>query len=356
MSLRRALWWLFVSFLTVFTVLVVGLLVLWMQAKPTSKVPMTVSANKKLPSVTLGGVAFHVRTFGNPEAPVIVVIHGGPGGDSRSLLSLKWLAKEGYRVVFYDQRGTGLSARVPAKQLTMDTSLEDLHQIVKWSGKGKPVGLLGHSWGGILATFYLTRHPKMVAAVAVIEPGILTTDELNSFIKKMQPSMSWASIKYIATHLLASTKVHQPDKDAGGDYFYAKMMFSPVGNPLKAYYCKGKPPKGAGDFWRIGSTAAQAIINNSKNKEGQYVLPSLDKLKAYKPEVLILAGACNSWIGPKRQRDHAKLFANATVQVIPNAGHMMHLTQPKLTRKALLQFFHRRGWRPHGKSSKIWVR
>jgi pimeloyl-ACP methyl ester carboxylesterase len=42
------------------------------------------------------------------------------GADYRYLLPLKALADD-YRVVFYDQRGTGLSPRVPADSITLDS-------------------------------------------------------------------------------------------------------------------------------------------------------------------------------------------------------------------------------------------
>jgi proline iminopeptidase len=46
---------------------------------------------------------------------VLVILYGGPGGDYRSLLGLKKPADQ-YQVVFYNQRGAGLSQRVPADQ------------------------------------------------------------------------------------------------------------------------------------------------------------------------------------------------------------------------------------------------
>jgi proline iminopeptidase len=347
MSVKRLFLWLMGGFLGIAGLLFLVLFVVWVQAKPVYKVPATAAVNKALPSVKLGGVHFHVRTFGRKEAPVIVVIHGGPGGDFRSLLSLKSLAKDGYRVVFYDQRGTGLSARVPASQLTLQSSVEDLHRIVKWAGKGKPVALLGHSWGGIMTAYYLAKYPKWAKAAVMIEPGVLTSAELTAFVGKMQPKPSWASLKHITASLLASFKVKGPDKQAGSDYFLSRMMFSPVENPLSAYYCKRKPPKGATSFWRVGSLSSQAIIAASRAKNGSLVMPSLSGLKAYKDEVLLLAGACNTWIGPKRQREHKRLFVKATLQVVRKAGHMMHLSQPVLTRKAILAYYHRRGWKPN---------
>jgi len=46
---------------------------------------------------------------------------------------LKELSDE-YYVVFYDQRGSGLSPRVDPAELTLDSSIEDLDRIVEHYG------------------------------------------------------------------------------------------------------------------------------------------------------------------------------------------------------------------------------
>ena len=71
-----------------------------------------------LPSITVNGVMLHSEAFGHPDSTMIVCIHGGPGGDYRYMLNFKDLADYGYRVVFYDQRGSGLSQRFSKKSYT----------------------------------------------------------------------------------------------------------------------------------------------------------------------------------------------------------------------------------------------
>jgi proline iminopeptidase len=61
----------------------------------------TVEQDSSIPHITLEGATFHAETYGDPENPVVIVVHGGPGGDYRSLLSLQALADQ-YFVVFYD--------------------------------------------------------------------------------------------------------------------------------------------------------------------------------------------------------------------------------------------------------------
>lgn len=324
--------------------LVVGLLVLFFRAQPLHPVHKTVTHDKSLPHQTIDGVTFHLRSFGKVDALPIIVIHGGPGGDFRSLLPLKVLAKDGYRVIFYDQRGTGLSPRVAASTLTLPSSVDDLHRIVKWAGKGKPVALFGHSWGGIIAAYYLAKHPKNIQAAILAEPGVLTSQELQDFVKQIQPKMNAKSLWYLVNTILQANKVKGPDKEAQGDYLFGRMMYMPGDSPLKAYWCNHTPHPTALQHWRAGSTASKAILGTSKKPDGSFFMPSLKGLQQYKHEVLLMAGSCNTLIGPKRQKAHLKLFPKASLQVIPNAGHMMHLDKPKLTRHAILSFLKKRGY------------
>ncbi len=69
---------------------------------PKFVVPATVVADASLPAIEINGVRLHAEVFGREGAPVVIVLHGGPGNDYRYLLPLQALADR-YRVVFYDQ-------------------------------------------------------------------------------------------------------------------------------------------------------------------------------------------------------------------------------------------------------------
>ena len=95
---------------------------LYVATRGDYQVPATVMDDPGLSRLVIDGYTFHGEIFGQSDNPVVIVLHGGPGGDYRSLLGLQALADE-YFVVFYDQRGAGLSERVPAEQLTLASSL-----------------------------------------------------------------------------------------------------------------------------------------------------------------------------------------------------------------------------------------
>ncbi len=92
-----------------------------------------VTRDASLPSVTIFGIALHVRILERPsDADVIIVLHGGPGHDFRSLEGLAALS-DSYRVIFYDQRGAGLSERAPAEDLTLAGHMVKLGAVIDHS-------------------------------------------------------------------------------------------------------------------------------------------------------------------------------------------------------------------------------
>jgi proline iminopeptidase len=51
--------------------------------------------------------------------------------------------------------------------------------------------------------------------------------------------------------------------------------------------------------------------------------------------ILLLAGGCNNWTGTALQDRHARLFPNAHVATIQNAGHDVIWDQPEAALKEI---------------------
>ena len=96
----------------------------------------------------------------------LLVLHGGPGSAHDALEGLGALAKQGRRVVFYDQLGSGESSRPDDPSLwTVQTFIEQLRSVRDGLGLER-IHLFGSSWGGMLALEYaLTRPPGLASLV-----------------------------------------------------------------------------------------------------------------------------------------------------------------------------------------------
>ena len=94
----------------------------------------------------------------------LVLLHGGPGCSHHYLLSLLSLSEtHNIPLVFYDQLGNGLSTHLPnapASFWNPDLFMDELENLLKHLGIENDFDLLGHSWGGMLASqFACERKP-----------------------------------------------------------------------------------------------------------------------------------------------------------------------------------------------------
>ena len=284
-------------------------------ASADSSVPKTVAEDPSIPHVKLNNALFHAETFGDPSSPVVIVVHGGPGWDYRSLLPLKKLSDE-YFVVFYDQRGTGLSARVDVREITLESTLSDLDAIVDHYAKGGIVRLIGHSWGAMLVSGYIARHPEKVSHAVLAEPGFLTDELMKEAGIRFGPRWEAGFLYRASKAWVKSLFIKSPDKDASSDYFIGQV--APYANT--EYYCNGVLPEAATLYWRPGAAAMQAIMKSAMNEKGELELDLTKGVERFGKPVLFIASECNTIIGKEHQAKQMKFFPDADLVVIPGSG------------------------------------
>ena len=100
-----------------------------------------------------------VPAQGRARATPIIMVGGGPGeedvADTSQMRFFGQLAREGYDVYFYDQIGSGLSARLADPgQYTLARHVADLEAIREKIG-ARAVILMGASWGGSLVASFM---------------------------------------------------------------------------------------------------------------------------------------------------------------------------------------------------------
>lgn len=311
-------------------------------------VAKTVAQDPSLPHVTINDVTFHAETFGNPDNPVVIVIHGGPGDDYRSLLSLKGLADE-YFVVFYDQRGTGLSPRVGAEELTFDLTVSDLDLIVDHFSQGRKVNLVGHSFGAMVASPYIGKFPEKVDHAVLSEAGFLTQETAMMYMEYFQgktsnPPLSYRIHKFRSW--LESLHIKGPDDQARADYMRSKLSVGADGRSMQwERYCNGEYATQGPKYWRGGSLADKSIQDLSGKSEWVSISPEgipdfnfVKGVENFPNEVLFLAGECNTVFGEKVQRIHMRSFSRAKIAVIDDAGHDLFAGKPDEVLKVIREY------------------
>jgi proline iminopeptidase len=121
--------------------------------------------------IDVGGCELYVEEEGKGQA--LILINGGPGGTHHYFHPWFSRAKGYARVIYYDQRGCGLSDFKPGQGYTVDQAVDDLEKLRQASNAGKWV-LLGYSYGGFLAQYYATKYPDNTAGLILMSatPGV----------------------------------------------------------------------------------------------------------------------------------------------------------------------------------------
>jgi proline iminopeptidase len=121
-------------------------------------------------AVRVNGFDLYYRAVGEDDGrPAIVVVHGGPGMSSQTFKrSLDFLADE-YRVIYYDQRGSGNSQIKPDPSLyTIDQLVEELESLRSQVIGADRIILVGHSAGGALVQRYALAYREHVDRMILI--------------------------------------------------------------------------------------------------------------------------------------------------------------------------------------------
>ncbi len=107
----------------------------------------------------------------NDEAPLLIWLHGGPGGAERPLFRMYNASLERrFVVVYLDQRGAGRSfdREADPSKLTVSRHIADLEVIIDYlldEFGTRQIVLVGHSWGSALGLLYAQAHPDRIAAL-----------------------------------------------------------------------------------------------------------------------------------------------------------------------------------------------
>lgn len=284
----------------------------------------------------------------NAKSPV-VFLHGGPGGYIHSAIinQMKEVAKNGYDVYLYDQVGSGLSDRLPKpKDYSFNRHLDDLNEIFKSHIKSNRIILIGHSYGGILATHYSANHPESIEKLILSSPGDLQPYRLNADstmadLNKLYPTPSQYNFK------TPIEVFEQTERDFLQPRIVMSMMcalvfnfkwasdkeFDDYTNTMASKFTKGmvanptnvEPEEGGAGGYSHGFSNYYGDLSDVR-----------DKLKQLNTPTLVLQGQYD-------QGDYASVYEyvdllKGNYVFIENAGHIIWWDKPTEYKSAILNF------------------
>jgi proline iminopeptidase len=281
---------------------------------PGALVPKTVDQDLSLPTITVNGTRLHSEAFGDPADPIVIFLHGGPGGDYRNGLNVKNLVTEHYYVVFYDQRGSGLSQRHPKNSHSIQLMLDDLTAVINHyrTSPAQKVFLFGHSWGAMLATAYINTYPAAINGVILAEPGGFTWSEVKEYAKKSRKinlfNETTSDVLYPDQFLSG-----KPDDHAVMDYKLAlASAFTYAKNNKEGI-------EGPSPFWRNGAAVAAKFFEIGKDEGFNF----RNNLNQFHTKVLFLYSQNNTAYGKAFAQQLATAFTNRQLEQVSGTGHEM---------------------------------
>lgn len=102
---------------------------------------------------------------GNPENPVLLFLHGGPGYPQYPMIKasgLEWA--DDVTVCYWEQRGAGMSfdAKTQGK-LSLEVYIQDILAVTKFlknEFNKEKILLFGHSWGTLIGSIAASKYPE----------------------------------------------------------------------------------------------------------------------------------------------------------------------------------------------------
>ncbi len=278
--------------------------------EPGLLVPLTVDEDPTLPSIAVNGTKLHSETYGNPDDPMLVILHGGPGSDYRSMLNCSRFSNDGFFVVFFDQRGSGLSRRHDRSVFTKDMFVDDLRAVISYYRRGanQKVFLMGLSWGAMLATAYINDHPGEISGAVLMEPGGFTWHDTEEYIKR--------------------TRKLEVFQESTNDFVYLDQLFTASDHNELDYkaalqsaagYAEGNRLGNAGPypFWRIGAICNIASIEYVRDHPFDFTT----QLSGFTTKVLFVYSEFNEAYGRTYAEHVSSAYPNVQLVEVAGTGH-----------------------------------
>ena len=282
--------------------------------------------------VEVDGYKVVTYSFGTGDETVFC-LNGGPGLPCDYLREAhSCLVDKGYRVVAFDQLGTGASDRPEDRALwTIGRYVEETETVRRTLGLGK-VHMLGHSWGGWLAIDYALKYRDNLKTL-ILEDTVADMPHLILELERLRAALGSETVAMMQKHEAQGTIDHP-------EYLAAITILN------YRHVCRlpdwPAPVRRSLDDWNMGPyTEMQGpneflYIGNLKDWNRIPDLPGLDV------PVLITVGEHDE-LTPACAMRMKNALPNAELKVFRNSSHMPFYENPEAYYPALTDFLARNG-------------
>ncbi len=242
---------------------------------------------------------------GSDDCPLII-LHGF-FASSRNWRQAADRLSDKFHVYVPDMRNHGVSPHDPLMDYPSMTA--DLKSFIDQRGI-KKVNLLGHSMGGKIAMWFALNYPEYVDKLVVVD--IAPVSYKHSFDPLIQ------ALKSLPLSEISNRKQAEA------------MLAADIPELSYRQFLLQNLVLNHGEYrWRIDLDIFYRMAPNI------IAFPDTGQLVPFVGKTLFIAGADSNYVKPE---DIAKLFPQATLNVIANAGHWLHVQQPDIFVEQVVNF------------------
>ena len=270
---------------------------------------------------SLRGANYCVYEWGDPDAPLLMYLHGWADTGSTFQFVVDTLRSE-WRVVAPDWRGFGRSS-CDCTSYWFPDYLADLHALLDIYSANEPVRLIGHSMGANVGSLYAGTMPERVRAFVNVEGFGLADSDPDDAPRRYR---AW-----IEQSTDAPGFSEYPDLEALA--VRIKKRHPEIGAAEAAFV--------AGEWAMEGPDGTVRLRADPRHKLPNPVLyrraEAIACCRAATAEVLRVMGKSSAF-ADRFDSAAALMFPDSKSVAIDGAGHMLHFEAPRALAEAIEKF------------------
>lgn len=249
-------------------------------------------------SIDVNGTTINYEDEGPRDAHAIVM---SPSMffDVRMFAAQAAALSDRYRVVRYDHRGQGDSARAPREQLDMDTLSEDAAALIEALDLGR-VTFVGNSMGGFVGLRLAARRPDLIASAVLMGTSADVeeqAEDMDGLVAVLKEQGIEPVLDGVLQFMMGDTTLTDPSR---------ADVLAEVTALLRT-----RTPEYA--------DAAHHIAHR---------LPVLDELSSIAVPVVVVAGTEDHTYPPPKSEQIAAGIKGATLEMMERTGHVHAMENP----------------------------
>jgi proline iminopeptidase len=255
----------------------------------------------------------------------VLVVHGGPGLGHRYMRGVDFLADE-YRVIFYDQRGSGRTELGDPDNVTFAGALADLEAVRRGLGIER-VNLIGHSFGGLISLLYAAGNPDRTGSLVLYATAPPFVQELGDRFRARMGERRTPEDNAELERLEQSEEFERRDPRTLERYFLNEY--------LPFFDDRGSVSDVDMGFTEItAANVLEAWERMFRDLENHDPLGSLSKITC--PTLVIHCG--NDAVPEEFSRLLADEIPGADYAFLPDTSHFAHVEKPELLESTIKRF------------------